>query len=168
MSLGLTLFTLFHVALSFVGIFSGVVVLFGLLTVKRLDGWTVIFLATTVATSLTGFLFPFRGITPALGTGIVSIVALAISLYARYVRRMTGGWRKTYVISAVIALYLNVFVLVVQTFLKVPALNALAPKQNEPPFAITQLLVLALFVVLGVLASIRFRLEPSRIREYRP
>jgi hypothetical protein len=162
MSTGLAIFTLVHVAISLVGIFSGLVVLFGLLNAKRLDGWTAIFLATTVATSVTGFLFPFKGFTPALGTGIVSMVVLAVTLYARYARRMAGGWRKAYVISAVIALYLNVFVLVVQTFLKVPALNALAPKQTEPPFAITQLLVLVIFIALGVLATIRFRAESAR------
>ena len=162
MSLGLTLFTLFHVALSFAGIFSGFVVMFGFLTAKRLDGWTAIFLATTVATTVTGFLFPFRGFTPAIGTGIVSMVVLGMALYARYGRRMTRGWRNTYVISAVVAVYLNVFVLVVQAFLKVPALKALAPKQNEPPFAITQLLVLVIFIALGIFASIRFRLEPCR------
>jgi hypothetical protein len=162
MSTGLAIFTLVHVAISLVGIFSGFVVLFGLLNAKRMEGWTAIFLATTVLTGVTGFLFPFKGFTPALGTGIVSMVVLAIALYARYARRLVGGWRKTYVISAVFALYLNVFVLVVQTFLKVPALNALAPKQNEPPFAITQLLVLVTFIVLGVLATIRFRLEPVR------
>jgi len=160
MSTGLAIFTLVHVAISLVGIVSGLVVLFGLINAKRLDGWTAIFLATTVATSVTGFMFPFRGFTPALGTGIVSMVVLAVALYARYARRLAGGWRKTYVISVVVALYLNVFVLFVQLFLKVPALHALAPKQNEPPFAITQLLVLTLFIVLGVLATIRFRNEP--------
>lgn len=162
MPTGLAIFTLVHVAISFVGIFSGFVALFGLLNAKRLDGWTAIFLATTVLTSVTGFLFPFKGFTPAIGTGIVSMVVLALAIYARYVRRLAGGWRKTYVVSAVLALYLNVFVLVVQTFLKVPALNALAPRQNEPPFAITQLFVLVIFIVLGTLATIRFRLEPAR------
>lgn len=161
MSTGLAIFTLVHVAISLVGIFSGFVVLFGLLNARRLDGWTAIFLATTVATSMTGFLFPFRGFTPALGTGIISMIVLVVAIYARYARRLAGGWRKAYVISAVISLYLNVFVLVVQSFLKVPALNALAPKQTEPPFAITQLLVLVTFIVLGVLAVIKFRSEPA-------
>lgn len=161
MSTGLDIFTLVHVAISLVGILSGLVVLFGLINSKRLDGWTAIFLATTVATSVTGFLFPFRGFTPALGTGVISMVVLALAIYARYARRLAGGWRKTYVISSVFALYLNVFVLFVQLFLKVPALHALAPKQNEPPFAITQLLVLVLFIALGVLATIRFRNEQA-------
>jgi hypothetical protein len=155
----MTTLTFIHVLISLVGIFTGFVVLFGLLAGKRLDNWTAIFLATTVATSVTGFFFPFRGFTPALGVGIISMVVLALAIYARYVRRLAASWRKTYVISAAVALYLNVFVLIVQAFLKVPVLKALAPRQSEPPFAITQLAVLLLFIALTIAAATRFRNE---------
>ena len=157
MTTGLLLFTLFHVALSLVGIVAGLVVLWGLLGSKRLDGWTALFLTTTIATSVTGFLFPFRGFTPAIGVGIVSMVVLAVACYARYSMKMAGVWRLAYVLTAVIALYLNVFVLVVQAFLKIPALTALAPQQNEPPFAIAQGVVFVLFFVAGLRAAARFR-----------
>jgi hypothetical protein len=156
----LKIYTLIHVVISLVGILSGLVVLLGLLTAKRLDGWTALFLATTILTSLTGFFFPFHGLTPALVVGALSLVILAIAIYARYARGLAGGWRMTYVVTAVVALYFNVFVLIVQIFLKVPALRELAPKQNEPPFAITQLVVLAVFIVLGAVAAIRFRDKP--------
>ncbi|SRR6266404_6459474 len=157
----MTTFTLIHVAISLVGILAGFVVLFGLFTSKRLDGWTGLFLAATVATSVTGFFFPFHGITPAIVTGIVSLVVLAVAIFARYARHLVGAWRKTYVMSAVLALYLNVFVLIVQSFQKVPALKDLAPTQTEPPFKITQLLVLTLFVALAIIAVLRFRNEPN-------
>ncbi|MDB6015824.1 MAG: hypothetical protein JWR19_313 [Pedosphaera sp.] len=160
MTSGLEIFTLVHVVISLVGIFSGFVVVFGLLTGKRLDGWTAVFLATTVATSVTGFFFPFHGFTPAIGLGIISLVVLALAIYARHARHLAGAWRKIYVISAVVALYFNVFVAVVQAFQKVPTLHAMAPTQTEPPFKFTQLVVLALFVVLAIAAAIRFRNEP--------
>ena len=150
-------YTLAHVVLSLVGIVSGLVVMFGLLTGRRLDGWTVLFLATTVATSVTGFGFPFTHFTPPHVVGVISLVVLAVALLARYALRLAGPWRWLYVISAVIALYFNVFVLIVQAFQKVPALKAMAPKQSEPPFVVTQLVVLALFVVLAVFASKKFR-----------
>src|SRR5256886_6612379 len=147
MILGMTTstFTLVHVVLSLVGIASGLVVVFGLLTGKRLDGWTALFLATTVATSVTGFGFPFDHLLPSHKVGIISLVVLAVAILARYAFHLTGAWRRIYVISAVAALYLNVFVAVVQAFLKVPALKVLAPKQTEAPFLLTQLAVLALF-----------------------
>jgi hypothetical protein len=157
----MTTFTLIHVVISLVGILSGFVVLFGLLTAKRLDGWTALFLATTVATSATGFFFPFHGVTPAIVTGIISLVVLAVAIFARYARHLAGKWRKTYVISAVLALYLNVFVLIVQSFLKIPALKEIAPTQNDPPFKLTQLVVLVAFIALGIFAAIRFRIEPT-------
>ena len=157
----LKIYTLIHVLISLIGILSGLVVLFGLLTAKRLDGWTKCFLTTTLLTSVTGFFFPFHGFTPALVTGIISLVALEIAIFARYARHLAGEWRKTYVINAVIALYLNVFVLIAQLFLKVPVLKQLAPKQTEPPFAITQLLVLGNFIVLGVIAAKTFSNNPS-------
>jgi hypothetical protein len=156
----LTIYTIIHVIISLVGILSGFVVLAGLLRAKRFDCATALFLTTTATTSVTGFFFPFHGFTPAIGLGIISLVVLTISAFARYPGHMAGGWRKTYVITAVLALYFNVFVLVVQLFEKVPALKALAPTQTEPPFKITQLVVLILFIVLGTLAAIRFRPEP--------
>ncbi|SRR6266540_4548887 len=150
-----------HVLISLIGILAGFVVLFGMLTRKRLDGWTALFLATTVATSVTGFFFPFHGLTPAIVVGIISLVLLAVAIFARYARHLAAAWRKTYVISTVLALYLNVFVLVVQSFLKIPALKEIAPTQNEPPFKLTQLVVLVAFIALGIFAAIRFRREPT-------
>ena len=156
----LRIYTIIHTLISLVGIFTGFVVLFGLLTGKRLDGWTKWFLITTAATIVTGFFFPFHGFTPAIKLGIISTVVLAITIYARYPKRLAGPWRWIYVVSAVITLYFNVFVAIVQSFQKVPALQALAPTQTEPPFAITQLVALALFVVLTIVGIIRFRIEP--------
>jgi len=160
MILGMTTLTFVHVVISLVGILSGLVVLFGLIAGKGLDGWTALFLVTTVATNLTGYMFPFHKLLPSHVVGGISLVVLAIAILARYSRHLAGGWRRTYVISAVIALYLNVFVLIVQLFEKVPALNALAPTQSEPPFKITQVVVMAVFVVLGILA-VRHRTRPS-------
>ena len=132
----LEIYTLLHVIISLIGIFSGLVV--------------------------TGFFFPFHGFTPAIGVGIISLLVLAVAIYARYPRQLAGHWRWIYVVSAVVALYFNVFVAVVQAFEKVPALKVMAPTQTEPPFKLTQLVVLALFVVLGIVAVIRFRNEPIR------
>src|SRR6202162_2174881 len=156
---GMSPFTLFHVALSLAGILSGFVVLYGLLTAKRLDGWTALFLITTVLTSVTGFLFPFHRLLPSHVLGILSLIALAIAIPARYSFHLAGAWRRTYVITAVIAFYFNFFVLVVQLFEKVPALKAMAPTQSEPPFVIAQLAALVLFVVFGAVATIRFHTE---------
>ncbi len=132
-------YTLIHVLIGLVGIGSGFIVLFGLLTAKRLDGWTALFLASTVATIVTGFGFPFDHLLPSHKVGILSLVVLAIP--ARYAFHLAGAWRWIYVIGAVFALYLNVFVLIVQAFLKVPALKAMAPTQSEPPFLIAQLVI---------------------------
>ena len=156
MSTGLAAFTLFHVALSLVGIFIGFVVLFALLNAKQSNGWTATFLLTTAATSVTGFLFPFHKLLPSHILGIVSLLVLAVTIPALYVFHLAGPWRRTYVIGAVIALYLNVFVLIAQLFMKVPALKALAPTQSEPPFLGTQVVVMLIFIVLGVLAAKRF------------
>jgi hypothetical protein len=156
----LHVYTIIHTLISLVGIFTGLVVLFGLLSGKRLDGWTKWFLITTVLTSVTGFFFPFHGFTPAIALGIMSLIVLAVAIFARYPRHLAGHWRWIYVVTAVIALYFNVFVLVVQTFEKIPALHAMAPTQTEPPFKLTQLIVLAIFVLLGIIAAIRFRPEP--------
>jgi hypothetical protein len=151
---------LIHVLISFAGIFSGFLALFGLLATRPLDRWTAIFLSTTVATSLTGFVLPADRLLPSHIAGIISMVALGLAIYARYAARLAGGWRKTYVISAILALYLNVFVLIVQAFLKVPVLKALAPTQSEPPFALTQGVVLIVFIALTILATLRFRVQP--------
>jgi hypothetical protein len=153
-------FTLVHVLISLAGLGSGFIVVYGLLTAKRLDAWTAVFLATTILTSLTGFLFPVEHILPSHIVGIISLVALAIALVARYARHMAGRWRSTYVITALIALYLNTFVAVVQSFLKIPALHALAPQGKEPPFVAAQLIVMAIFVLIGIFAVKRFRLDP--------
>jgi hypothetical protein len=154
-------FIFVHVLLSLVGIFSGFVVLFGMLATKRLNGWTATFLVTTVATSVTGFFLPAAHFMPSHAIGILSLIVLALAIFARYGRHLAGAWRRTYVISTVLALYFNVFVLIAQTFQKVPALKAIAPTQSEPPFAIAQLLVLVPFVVFGVAAAIKFRNEPG-------
>ncbi len=151
-----------HVALSLIGIASGFVVLLGLLGAKRLDGWTAVFLTTTVATSATGFFFPFHGFTPAIGVGVLSLVILGLAVHARYIFHLRGAWRRIYVVAAVIAQYLNVFVLVVQLFQKVPSLQAMAPTQSVPPFLVAQLFVLIMFVVLGIAGANRFRVEPLR------
>ena len=143
--------------ISLIGIGSGLVVSLGMLTGKRLNGWTGLFLATTVLTSVTGFGFPFDQLLPAHIVGGISLVVLALAIFARYGRRLAGAWRRVYVIGAVVALYLNVFVLVVQLFRRVPALQTLAPTQSEPPFVIAQVAVLALFILLGVFATKRFR-----------
>ena len=157
MSLGLEIFTIFHVVLSLIGILAGFVVVYGLLTANRLDGWTKVFLWTTVLTSVTGYLFPFHKLLPSHIVGAISLAILALCIYTRYGRKLAGGWNRTYAITAVIALYLNVFVLVAQLFQKVPALRALAPTQSERPFLITQTVVLLAFVVIGMLAATRFR-----------
>jgi len=159
MILGMTPFTLFHVILSLIGIFTGLVVALGLLTAKRLNGWTAVFLVTTALTSVTGFLFPFHRFLPSHVVGILSLIVLVPAIAARYAFRLEGAWRRTYAVTAMIALYLNVFVLVAQLFMKVPALKALAPTQTEAPFKLAQLTVLLVFLVLTILATIRFRVE---------
>ena len=155
-------FTLIHVAISLAGIASGFVVMYGLLAGRRLDGWTALFLATTVATSVTGFGFPIVHFGAPHWVGVISLAVLALAILARYALRLTGAWRRIYVICAVLAFYLNVFVGVVQAFQKVPFLRALAPTQSEPPFLFTQLIVLAIFFALAAVAAVRFRVEPIR------
>ena len=159
MILGMSLatFTLVHVILSLIGIFTGLVVLIGMLNSNRLSGLTAVFLATTLLTSATGFLFPFDKLLPSHIVGIISLVVLALAILALYVFRLAGSWRWIYVGSAVLSLYLNVFVAVVQAFLKVPFLTELAPTQKEPPFAIAQGVVLLAFVVLCIFAMRWFR-----------
>ncbi|SRR5579859_890266 len=161
MALGMNLetLTLIHVSISLTGIVSGLVVMYGFLTGKRLGGWTAVFLATTALTSLTGFLFPFKGVTPAIKLGVISLIVLAIAVVTRYFLHL--AWRKTYVIAACGSLYFNVFVLVVQSFEKVSVLRALAPTQKELPFVLTQLIVLALFAVLTTFAVKKFRIDSA-------
>lgn len=154
-------FTLIHVAISLVGIFTGFVVLFGMLAGKPCATWTSVFLWTTLLTSVTGFFFPFHGFTPAIGVGILSLLILAPVFYAWYVRKLSGAWRWIYIIGGVLALYLNFFVLIVQSFQKIPALHALAPTQAEPPFAIAQGIALLFFIVAGFLAAKKFHPSPA-------
>jgi hypothetical protein len=149
-------FTLVHVALSLIGILSGLIVLYGLFISNRMNGWTLLFLITTAATSATGFGFPFHSFTPAIGVGIISLIVLTLAIAARYVFHLADAWRWIYVVGSVVALYFNVCVLVVQSFLKVPALHALAPKGSEPPFAVAQGIVLVLFIIIGILSVKRF------------
>ena len=150
---------LVHVVLSLVGIVSGIVVVCGLLTSKRFDGWTATFLATTILTSVTGFPLPPFGFDPPRAVGVISLVLLGIAVVALYVFRLAGAWRWIYVITATAALYFNVFVAVVQAFQKLPFLHALAPTQSEPPFVFTQVVVLLVFIALAVLGVIRFHAE---------
>ncbi len=157
LGMSLSTFTLVHVVISLVGIGSGLIVVFGMLSGKRLDGWTAIFLISTVLTSATGYLFPFTHLLPSQIVGAISLFVLAIAIVARYPQHLKGAWRGIYVVSAMLALYLNCFVLVVQSFLKVPALRAAAPTQKEPPFLVAQLIVMLIFVILGVLSVRKFR-----------
>jgi len=150
-------FTVVHVLLSLIAIAAGLVVLGAMFGSNRLPGWTAVFLATTVLTSVTGFQFPRDHLMPSHVVGIISLVLLAIALLALYRQRLARAWRWTYVVCAVVALYLNVFVLVVQLFQKLPALARLAPTQSEPPFVVAQLAVLTIFAALGLGAAIRFR-----------
>ena len=154
---GLAVFTAVHVLLSLVGIGAGFVAIFGLIGGRWLNFWVKLFLWTTILTSVTGFFFPFKGITPGIVIGIISLVALAISVFALRSRRLVGGWRSAFVITAVVGQYLNFFVLIVQLFEKVPALHTLAPTGSEGPFKAAQLTALILFVVLGFLATKNFR-----------
>lgn len=157
-------YTLLHVVLSLVGIFAGFVVAGGLIAGRRLDRWTGVFLVTTVLTSATGFGFPFTEFLPSHAVGIISLVVLAVVIVARYMKHLAGGWCGTYVVGSVLSLYLNAFVLLNQLFLRLPALSVLAPHQNEPPFVVTQLVLVALFVWLGRAALKGFRIEqPSMV-----
>jgi hypothetical protein len=158
----LHIYTVVHTLISLIAIFTGIIVLFGMIGSKRLDGWTKWFLITVVLTTVTGFFFPFHGFTPAILLGIISLPFLALTIFARCSKQLAGAWRWIYVIGAVICLYFNLFVLVVQSFLKIPTLHAMAPTQTESPFKVTQLTVLIVSVVLGIVAVIRFHPEPSR------
>jgi hypothetical protein len=143
-------FTTLHVVLSLIGIATGLVVAAGMFASRRLAGWAAVFLGTTILTSVTGYFFPVDRILPSHIVGAISLVVLAIATVAFYRYRLDGRSRGLYVITALIALYLNVFVLIVQSFLKVPALKALAPTQSEPPFVVAQGLALLAFVAIGI------------------
>jgi len=163
LGLSTSAFTTFHVVLSLVGIATGLVVLYGALKSTNYPTWTALFIATTILTSVTGFLFPRDHVLPSHGVGAVSLVVLAVAAFALYRRRLAGSARWIYVVAAIMALYLNVFVGVVQAFLKVPLLQPLAPTQSEPPFVVAQLVVLAAFVVLGVLALRSFHPDQAAV-----
>jgi hypothetical protein len=150
-------FTQLHVIISLIGIGSGLLVAFGLIKGKRFDGATAIFLVSTILTSVTGFAFPNEHITPGIVVGILSCIVLAFALLARYALKMSGIWRGIYVITAMVALYFNCFVLLVQLFEKVPALHALAPHGNEAPFKVAQLLLLVVFIILTTSGVKKFR-----------
>lgn len=156
MILGFSYFTWFHTLLSVVAIISGAVVMADMLRAREAVGWMGLFLITAIATSVTGFGFPFTRFLPSHGVGVVSLVVLAVTLLARYAFGLGGAWRWIYAVGLMIAFYLNVFVLVAQFFTKVPALKALAPTGSEPPFAITELVVMVVFIVLIFLATRRF------------
>jgi hypothetical protein len=156
MILGMSPLTFVHVLLSLIGIAAGFVVAFGLMAAKPLSSWTALFLSTTVLTSATGFLLPASHFMPSHAIGILSLVVLAIAIFARYARHLSGGWRRTYVITAMISQYLNVFVLVAQLFMKVPALKAMAPTGSEPPFLVSQVTVMIFFIILTILAAKKF------------
>ena len=161
LGMSLSTFTTLHVIISLIGIVAGLVVLLGMLGGRKLDGWTAIFLATTVLTSATGFLFPFNKLLPSHVVGIISLAVLAIALLALYGLHLAGVWRWIYVAAAVLALYLNVFVGVVQAFQKLAFLQPFAPTQTEAPFIVAQVAVLAIFAALGVLAVRSFHPEAA-------
>ena len=163
LGMSLSTFITVHVIISLIAIVSGIIVMFGLLTSKRMPGLTAIFLLFTILTSATGFLFPFEKLLPSHMIGILSLVLLAIACVALYGMKLSGAWRSVYVVTAMTSLYLNIFVLIIQAFLKVPTLHALAPSvpPSEPPFAIIQGIVLVFFVIVIIGAVRRFRPMPS-------
>jgi hypothetical protein len=159
LGLSLSAFTTLHVVISLIAIFAGLIVMFGMLGPYRAGGLTGIFLLFTILTSVTGFMFPFNGITPGILIGILSCVLLAIACLALYAMKVSGPWRWIYAVTALASLYLNVFVLIVQGFVKIPSLHALAPGNppNGPAFAVVQGLVLLFFVVMIIGAVRRFK-----------
>jgi hypothetical protein len=166
LGLSLSAFTTVHVVISLVGIAAGFVVLYAMLNSNDLPFWMALFLITTVLTSVTGFMFPFHQLLPSHVVGGISLVALAVALYALYGQHLAGAWRWAYVVTAVLALYLNTFVGVVQAFQKVAFLHRLAPTQSELPFALAQGAVLILFVVLGYLAVSRFHPQAGAVARH--
>ena len=162
LGMSLSTFTTVHVIISLIGIVAGIIVMFGLLNSNRMPGWTALFLLTTILTSATGFFFPFTNLLPSHMIGILSLVLLAIACVALYGQKLSGAWRWIYVLTAMISLYLNVFVLVIQSFLKIGPLHALAPSvpPSEPPFAVAQGIVLLFFIIMTIGAIRRFRPAP--------
>lgn len=159
LGMSVSTFTLLHVVISLIGIFAGLIVLFGMFRAKRLNNWTALFLVTTVLTSVTGFFFPRDQLLPSHVVGAISLVVLTVAILAFYTYRLARSWRWIYVASAVAALYFNVFVGVVQAFQKLSFLQPLAPTQSEPPFLVAQAVVLALFVIFGIVAVRLFHPE---------
>jgi hypothetical protein len=153
----LSTYTTIHVVISLIAIAAGFIAVFGMLSGRRMAGWTAIFLWMTVLTSVTGFGFPFDHVLPSHIVGVISLVFLAVALFAVYVQHLAGPWRWIYVVSAIVALWFNVFVLIAQAFMKIDALKALAPTQSEPPFLIAQGAALVLFAVLALIALRKFR-----------
>ncbi|MGH7495657.1 MAG: hypothetical protein ACREOO_25145 [bacterium] len=163
LGMSISTFTVIHTVISLIAILAGIVVVYGMLTAKRLEGWTAFFLTTTVLTSVTGFFFPFAGVKPPHVVGAIALIVLAITIPALYKYHLAGSWRWIYIVGAVISLYLNVFVAVVQAFQKLSFLKPLAPTQSELPFLVAQLAVLALFIVLGIKAVKSFTPTPRTL-----
>jgi hypothetical protein len=159
--MSLATFTGLHVAISLIGIGSGLLVVFGMIASRHLPILTTTFMVTTALTSITGFMFPFKGVSPAIVLGVLSLITLAIAAIARYARHLEGIWRGTWVITAAIALYFNFFVLIVQSFQKIPALHDLAPTQTEGPFKIAQFFFLLFFITITTMAFRRFFRRPA-------
>jgi hypothetical protein len=167
MILGMSLssFVLVHVIISLIGIAAGFIVMFGMLGSNRMPGLTAVFLLLTILTSATGFLIPpllFEKLLPSHMIGVLSLILLAIACYALYGQKLSGSWRWIYVLTALLAQYFNVFVLVIQSFLKVGPLHALAPSvpPSEPPFAVAQGVVLVFFIIFIIGAIRRFHPGP--------
>ncbi len=156
LDLSLVEFTYLHVFLSLVALGAGVFIVYGLLTSRRLNILTALFLVTTLATSLSGFLFPFKGITPGIILGVLSIIVLVVAIVALYVKKLAGPWRGTYVVAMLVAYYFNFFVLIAQSFDKVQALHSFAPTQSSPGFAFSQSAVLVIFILLTIRAYKKF------------
>jgi hypothetical protein len=162
LGMSLSTFVLVHVIISLVGIAAGFIVMFGMLGSRRMPGWTAIFLLLTILTSATGFLIPpllSEKLLPSHMIGVLSLILLAIACFALYGQKLSGSWRWIFVLTALLAQYFNVFVLVIQSFLKVGPLHALAPSvpPSEPPFAIAQGIVLVFFIIVIIGAIRRFR-----------
>jgi hypothetical protein len=164
LGLGLPTFTFLHVVISLIGVASGFVVMSELLKSQYFGSWTAIFLVTTIVTSASGFLFPFSKLLPSHIVGIISLAFLAVAVFSFYVKRMHGIWRLIYVVTAMLSLYLNVFVMIIQGFLKIPVLRGLAPTQTEPPFLIVQGVILVAFVAVIAVAAIRHKPPVSAYR----
>ena len=166
LGMSLSTFVLVHVIISLIGIAAGFIVMFGMLGSNRMPGLTALFLLLTILTSATGFLIPpllFEKLLPSHMIGVLSLILLAIACYALYGQKLSGSWRWIYVLTALLAQYFNVFVLVIQSFLKIPALHALAPSvpPSEPPFAIAQGIVLVFFIIVIIGAIRRFHPAPQ-------